>query len=332
MATIRDAGISGDFIHEPLFDPGAEIRLIRVHPSGDKESQIWCTISTHSLNDSPPYIATSYTWGDSGKRRWIWVNELQVSIGYNSWLALWQARLHRIQQPLWIDVLSIDQTNDYEKSIQVGMMGTIYKGAEYVLASVGDQEDDSEYLAEQVHALTEYIEHWRRRECTKEDPLAPSGYCCGCGQLLPAGSYICQGCTDTSLFCSGCADGHDEAGHALLLFPQAHQDGCFKCYRRLPFKWYESRDTHIRFCRACGLPGQKEKGVGFGWTLCDPWGPIDKPAKDRRPDGRYFDTSKCSRVFRMTRETRLRSLDAFSLFSFRKYFTRLWVRTSTIAS
>jgi len=134
MASIRDAGISGDFVHEPLSDPQTQIRLIQIDLpvlSDDKDCEIECTISAHLLSDPPPYVAISYTWGDNSTKRGIWVNKRRLNVGHNSWLALWQARLHRLQQPLriWMDVLSIDQADDVEKIIQVGLMGSIYKSA-----------------------------------------------------------------------------------------------------------------------------------------------------------------------------------------------------------
>ena len=148
MATFRDAGISGDFVHTSLSNPQAEIRFVQIDLSGDKDREIQCTISTHPIEDTPPYVAISYTWGDISKKREIWINEKRLNIGQSSWLALLQARLHRVQQPLmvWMDVLSIDQTNDVEKSMQVGLMGRIFLFAELVLAGVGEHEDDSEHL------------------------------------------------------------------------------------------------------------------------------------------------------------------------------------------
>jgi hypothetical protein len=109
MATIRDAGIFGEFVHEPLSDPQAEIRLVQIDLSGDKDSEIHCTISTFPSDNTctPPYIAISYTWGDTSKLREIWINGKRLNVGHNNWLALWQARLHRLLQPLliWMDVL-----------------------------------------------------------------------------------------------------------------------------------------------------------------------------------------------------------------------------------
>jgi hypothetical protein len=172
MTTLRDAGIYGDFVHEPLSDPQTEIRLVQVDPPDgvQDDSEIYCRISAHRFQPHKyggpppiPYIAISYTWGDTSKKRGIWVNKKRLTIGHNSWLAIWQVRLHCLEQPLrlWIDVLSIDQANDHEKSVQVGLMGAIFKAAACVFASVGAHGDDSEFMVQEVLAHAQYIEHRR---------------------------------------------------------------------------------------------------------------------------------------------------------------------------
>lgn len=129
MTTIRNAGITGDFVHEPLQHPGHEIRLIHVKASDASTDDITCTISTHPIDSAPPYAAISYTWGDTAHHRTISLDGKHASVGENSWLVLWEVRLHKLPLPLWIDVLSIDQKNDYEKSIQVSITGSIYEAA-----------------------------------------------------------------------------------------------------------------------------------------------------------------------------------------------------------
>jgi hypothetical protein len=84
----------------------------------------------------------------------IWINGKRLNVGHNNWLALWQARLHRLLQPLliWMDVLSIDQANHTERSSQVGLMGTISKAAMCVFVSAGADEDDSKSVVQEVLA------------------------------------------------------------------------------------------------------------------------------------------------------------------------------------
>jgi hypothetical protein len=339
MATFRNAGISGDFVHESLSDPQAEIRLVQIDLSGDKDSEIHCTISAHSIKDAPPYVAISYTWGDIGKdQRRIWVNGERINVGHNSWLALWQARLHHTQQPLriWIDVLSIDQANDAEKSIQVGLMGCIYAFAESVLASVGEHEDDSEHLIEQVYAHSEYIEERRSLTARQEDP--PSGPieqypCCVSQRRLGNLAYLCVFCEDSPWFCFDCASDHqqprkfpNESSHICHGF-DTFGDKCDNCGRPLPFRWYESRVPIKKLCRTCEVLYRSRAGAKCTWILTDVWGAVDKP-----PSRKFFrQRSTCftfMRLLELSDESLQRVAKALSAFSFRSYFTRLWVSAS----
>ncbi|KAK5124605.1 hypothetical protein LTR85_001318 [Meristemomyces frigidus] len=171
MATFSNAGIFGDFTHEPLHDPRRQIRLVQLDISGAEDSDIDCTISSYPTDSAPPYVAVSYTWGDITRRRSIRINGQQLSIGYNSWQALWQRRLHQYADLLWIDVLSIDQANDVEKSAQVSLMGKIYKRARLVFVSVGSHENDSEFLIHQISLHTQYLEQQQWRKYSMDDQL-----------------------------------------------------------------------------------------------------------------------------------------------------------------
>lgn len=334
MSTIRDGGISGDFIHEPLSEPQAQIRLIQIDLSSDDgESEIDCIISAHPLQDSPPYVAISYTWGDGSVARGICVNGRRLNIGHNSWLALWQARLHRVLQPLriWMDVLSIDQANDAEKSIQVGLMGAIYDAAKYVLASMGAHEDDSEHLADQVEAHNVYLRNLRVVEGQKRDPAVERFWCLNCGKLLLKFARECSSCVNKGvkyepLFCYNCANEHYKAGcfriTQISLMAKLGRH-CYKCYRGLPFRWYGSEQSTAMICRAC-WPRHDYDNEFFNWTLTDIWGPVGKlPGRRTQRLEETFVT--CRRLEGMSKEAQKRIADAFSAFSFRRYFTRLWV-------
>jgi hypothetical protein len=255
MATFRDAGISGDFVHEPLSDPNEELRLVQIDLSGDRDSEIHCRVTTHPIKDPPPYVAISYTWGDDNQVRGIWVNGGRLNIGHNSWLALWQARLHCVDRPLriWMDVLSIDQANDIEKSIQVGLMGFIYNAAKYVLASVGVHEDDSEFLIEQVHATAEYVADCRRLEGEKEDPPANRRCCHDCAAQIKTGVYRCTSCVTAPILCADCyACNHTRKEYHSAI----HLRKCFVCRRPLLHIWWARPWSYSHpartLCRTCG--------------------------------------------------------------------------------
>lgn len=345
MGTIRDAEITGDFVHEPLEHPQDEIRLIQIDISVDKDSEITCTTLTCPIKRPIPYLAISYTWGGISQKRVIQVNSKRVIVGYNSWLALWQARLHLITNrspttPLWIDILSIDQANGDEKSIQVGLMGAIYRSAIYVIASVGPHEDDSEVLAEQVQANATYIEQQRQLRGEIEDKPLKSLLCAKCGRIPERSIYRCKQNCESIRFCGGCerfADRHEvqEEGGLVRIEDHIHRT-CVKCERELTRRHYTYTDTNtdeqpLTFCRSCAQPRIEQaeadgaEGVlTHNFVLTDDWGDVNQPAIDTSHTAHeQWQTSV--RAFELPQKLHQRAIDALRVFSLRPYFTRLWV-------
>jgi hypothetical protein len=82
-----------------------------------------------SLDGLPLYEAISYTWGEFDKKFTVHVDEGEIQVPGNLYTllkvrsSLWVPRL------LWIDSISIDQTNDAEKKQQIQLMGDIYRKA-----------------------------------------------------------------------------------------------------------------------------------------------------------------------------------------------------------
>ncbi|GAB7325568.1 hypothetical protein MBLNU13_g09567t1 [Cladosporium sp. NU13] len=312
MATIRDAGITGDFVHEPLQDPGNEIRLIQVTLSGDRDDEIQCTITPYAVNKAPPYVAVSYTWGDISCGRHVRVNGKQLYIGQNSWMVLWQARLHQLASPLWMDVLSIDQASDVEKSIQVGMMGRIYKTAMYTFVSLGSHDNDSRFLAEQIQAHIDFVKH-RRIQDTELYALG----CSACGGRI----------TD---WCEG-ARKHDGVEHSVLDHPRPEfrfECGCVECGQTLSPKFYELRqNAEHRFSMVCSncaqahLEGTDSELWRARYVLTDELKSMSRTDVEVLQD--RLQTS--ARLYDLDQETHQRIFDALSALSLRAYFTRLWI-------
>lgn len=334
MATIRNAGIAGEFTHTPLRDPYIEIRLVQIWPSDDNDSDINCTVSAHAVSHPPPYIAVSYTWGDNSERKCIWLNGKRLYLGHNSWIVLWQARLHRLREPLWIDVLSIDQANNVEKSVQVGLMGAIYRGAEYVFISVGSHDNDSGYLIEQIRAHTEYIEERRKLHGEQEDPPLGQYTCIECGQQPFSLEYRCVECSDEVRFCDSCRTSammHAETGHRLLEEPVIHlrHPDCERCGQRFALRWYECRrktDGQLStLCRACKEVHHGCTDEHFDFVLTDNWGDVNEPAAGYALPQLRASLRLLERFMEMSQESHQRIIDALAAFSFRPYFSRLWV-------
>ncbi|KAK5680819.1 hypothetical protein LTS10_006577 [Elasticomyces elasticus] len=130
-----------------------EIRLIRVLPcSTDSNGPIKCQMTVVSLNAEPEYLALSYTWGSPPANYIVEIDGTEVLIRKNLWRFLSQSAVtHCSSLPIWVDALSIDQTNAVEVTQQINLMGRIYSQAIKVLAWLGPAHSDSD-LAMQTMA------------------------------------------------------------------------------------------------------------------------------------------------------------------------------------
>lgn len=101
------------------------------------------------LTSKPHYDAISYTWGDDTSTTSITINGAQVHIRHNLFDFLIQLRRHGQIDPLWVDAISISQTDIVEKGQQVAIIGDIFRQARRVLIWVGQHADESESLFQQ---------------------------------------------------------------------------------------------------------------------------------------------------------------------------------------
>lgn len=120
-------------------------RVLTLLP-GAPDSPLTAKLVEVDLSKKPFYDAISYTWGDDTSTTTITFDNTHVNIRHNLVNALRQLRRHGQTTPLWIDALSIDQTNLTEKGQQVAMIGDIFRGAQKILVWVGTHANDSETL------------------------------------------------------------------------------------------------------------------------------------------------------------------------------------------
>ncbi|PVH83948.1 HET-domain-containing protein, partial [Cadophora sp. DSE1049] len=115
-----------------------EIRLVDIHP-GSFASPIHCTLRHASVSTNPPYKALSYVWGAAkATRRSITVDGHPHLVTVNLEFALRRIRQPDVVTTFWIDALSINQEDNEERSIQVGMMRNIYARAREVVIYLGE--------------------------------------------------------------------------------------------------------------------------------------------------------------------------------------------------
>ncbi|KAK7747427.1 hypothetical protein SLS53_001682 [Cytospora paraplurivora] len=141
-------------LYAPLDAAKREIRVLRVsrvlpadvdNSAADNNNEAFKADLLHvSLDDDPPYIAVSYTWGDPKIiGRFKSDQEGAAGIEYNqsvskivNTLVPMGSTLH-----LWIDALCINQRDYDEKGTQVALMGEIYKKARQVVVFLGEADE-----------------------------------------------------------------------------------------------------------------------------------------------------------------------------------------------
>lgn len=118
-----------------------EIRLLSLLP-GQLSHEIICESVVFSLFEEPKYEALSYVWGDLSNPHHITLDKTDFSVTANLYTALQFLRKPDAARTLWIDALCINQECVPEREYQVGLMRSIFSGAETVLAWLGHPSVD----------------------------------------------------------------------------------------------------------------------------------------------------------------------------------------------
>ena len=128
--------------YQALDNASAQIRLLRLELSDDPTC-LKGTLSHHSLQSSPAFVALSYEWGNPDVDLDLQLNGRMIQIRHNLWafldvlVAKIRARQLSFQTLFWADSICINQVDLNEKNSQVGLMGTIYSSASMVYAWLG---------------------------------------------------------------------------------------------------------------------------------------------------------------------------------------------------
>lgn len=126
--------------YRPLHPESHEIRLLQVQKSTDKSAPITLTLRHASLDDGQPFNALSYTWGDETPTTQISIYDSVtlgiVSVRRNLFEFLEEACQSTESWSLewiWIDQISINQSDHTERCHQVGQMRRLYSVAQATL-------------------------------------------------------------------------------------------------------------------------------------------------------------------------------------------------------
>jgi hypothetical protein len=114
------------------------IRLLKILPV-QADRIIRCHLEEFSLDDNPTYTAISYTWGSQHETHAIFVNDHSLLVPKNLWRFLDSARSMggELSSWLWIDMLSINQGDIFERGHQVSLMPAIFRTANLVNVWLG---------------------------------------------------------------------------------------------------------------------------------------------------------------------------------------------------
>jgi hypothetical protein len=140
----------------PIHQSKKEIRLLELLPrSSSPEHRLIpaCRIFHASLHDRPNFVALSYVWGDPNDVRIILVENSGVRVTKNLYDAIMALRRARDRIVIWIDALCINQSDNEEKSWQVGLMADIYRQATSVTAWLGLPDATSDSVMDYLNFL-----------------------------------------------------------------------------------------------------------------------------------------------------------------------------------
>jgi hypothetical protein len=140
------------------------IRLIELQPSQDASAPLRCSLIHKKLSLCGDgdifglYIALSYVWGNPEKSKTILVDGKPLGITNNLHSALLNLRDEKRTLMVWADGVCINQRDDAEKAIQIGLMGRIYASAPHTIIYLGPAEStDPESMCSTIREGT-YID------------------------------------------------------------------------------------------------------------------------------------------------------------------------------
>ncbi|KAL9110912.1 MAG: hypothetical protein Q9227_004527 [Pyrenula ochraceoflavens] len=138
---------------------GEFIRLFILQPGNGKEP-LKCSIRTFSLEETPPFEAISYVWGNPERKNNILVDGHILKITDNLQEALRTIRHPEVTRTLWADSVCINQNSPKERGHQVSLMAQIYARASRTLIFINSRDDGH---AERLESLLNEVDDMIQR-------------------------------------------------------------------------------------------------------------------------------------------------------------------------
>lgn len=145
--------------YDPLPSASAT-RVVVIHP-GARHEPLTASLSVIDISNDSDFEAVSYTWGPSDESETLLLDNHVVQIRRNLHDCLLELRnIYQIRR-LWIDALSISQSDIAEKNQQVRMIGRIFSRAQRVVAWLGNHQDDSDIVFDIIARLWKEVQRSR---------------------------------------------------------------------------------------------------------------------------------------------------------------------------
>jgi len=123
-------------------------------PALQRDDDLICHFSIVSLDEPViQYEALSYVWGTRMHNNRVFVQGEPIAVTENLYLALQNLRFTDKERILWVDALSINQSNDKERTHQVSLMSSIYKRAWNVVIWLGETFNDCDLAMDYLKQL-----------------------------------------------------------------------------------------------------------------------------------------------------------------------------------
>ncbi|TGO08543.1 hypothetical protein BTUL_0203g00040 [Botrytis tulipae] len=147
---------SDEFQYDDLSETDS-IRLLILRPgtlgSPIQSDLIHTTLREYRCDIHGNYMALSYVWGDANDTTYIFVDGFRFAVTVNLAAALHDLRDEKRQLRLWADAVCINQTNNVERSQQVGLMKEVYSYAQTTVIYLGALVEQAKSLFELMNQL-----------------------------------------------------------------------------------------------------------------------------------------------------------------------------------
>jgi Heterokaryon incompatibility protein (HET) len=135
------------------------VRFLQLNPAKDPQDPLYASLIQAPLVDAE-FEALSYCWGEPKLTKTLQTSNGNIQITESLDGALRQFRNPDKTRLLWVDAICINQQSNVEKSIQITLMGDIFRSAKTVLVWLGPLSLHSLWSMEYLEVLASESERF----------------------------------------------------------------------------------------------------------------------------------------------------------------------------